>query len=279
MRKFAVIFICVLALFLPSGKAEAAQYTGIQKSANGVWNYYTDGKVDTSYNGLAKYNNNWWYVKNGEIQFGYTGLCKYNGSWWYVSGGKVNFSAKGLCKYNGTWWYIENGKVNFDYIGLCKYNGIWWYINFGKVDFSFTGIAVYGGKAWYVKNGQIDWSYTGDFSFCGAATKTVKGYDVDYKVVNGQAFYKKAKSGDCPYTLYKLYVDGDKVYWYQIYYDDRGLVDVAIDIAREEARQKAEELGYTRNCIYTSGGPHSNVGYYNVGPVTYCEAKVIKIEH
>lgn len=322
MKKFATIFICVIALLIPLGQAQAAEYTGIRKSTNGVWNYYTNGEVDTSYNGLAKYNGDWWYVKNGEIRFDYTGLCKHNGTWWYVSGGKVNFKAKGLCKYNGTWWYVENGqvnfkaktlckyngswwyvqngqvnfkantlckyngqwwyvengKVNFDYIGLFKYNGTWWYFEDGILQWDFTGIAVNHAGAWYVKNGQIDFSYTGEFSFCGAATKNVKGYDLDYKVVNGKATYKKAEKGNCPYTLYKLEDHGEYVCWYQLLYDERGLVDKAVDIVSTRGKQQAKELGYTSYSIQTTGGPNHSVGNYNVGPVIYCKAYVYSIE-
>lgn len=154
------IFLMAFFLLMPQMKAQAAEKNGVAKAADGNWYYYEQGKVQTSYQGLAKYKENWWYFKNGKLNFSYKGLCKHNGDWWYVSGGKVNFNAKGLCKYNGNWWYIENGKVNFNKKTLCKHNGAWWYVSGGKVNFNATGLCKYKDAWWYVENGKVNFNKT-----------------------------------------------------------------------------------------------------------------------
>ena len=129
-------------------------------SETGLWGYYTDGEIDTSYTGLVKYSSQWWYVENGIIDFEYSGIVEYNGSYWYVSDSVVQI-VTGFYKAGDTWYYIDNGAVDFDYTGLAKNDYGWWYVTNGQLDTSYTGLAKNDYGWWYVSNGKLDTSYTG----------------------------------------------------------------------------------------------------------------------
>ena len=121
------------------------------KDSDGVWRYYTNNQVDTSYTGFAAsgsdqvYFNqwcaeyklfrsyfimveNWYYVQKGVRNTAYSGLSVYNGSWYYVKGGTADWSYTGLAQYNGVWYYVRQGSVDWEYTGLCQYDTIWFYI-------------------------------------------------------------------------------------------------------------------------------------------------------
>lgn len=169
---------------------KAVNLCGWGKNSAGLWCYYKNNAIDTSYTnvvkpgtakdyryikngveattytGLAKNNanNTWWYIKNGKIDFSYSGLAQYNGSWWRISGGNLDFSYKGFCKWNGTWWCIVNGRYDSSKANTLykNSNGTWYYIKEkGKIDFSYTGLVKYNNTWWYVKNGTLDFGFTG----------------------------------------------------------------------------------------------------------------------
>lgn len=104
----------------------AAPKNGLVKE-NGVWKYYTNGKVNTSFQGLVKYKNNWYYVRKGKIDFNYTGMGRTitTKRWYYVKKGKINFSYTGLAKNpeNNKLYYMKKGKFDTSYNGNVKYNG------------------------------------------------------------------------------------------------------------------------------------------------------------
>ena len=147
--------------------------SGLAKDENGIWYYYTNGKIDTSVTNLIYYNGSYYYVEKGKLNWDYTSLFLYKGNWYYVEKGKVNFGVTTLCKYNGSWWYVRNGSVDFSATTLCKYNGSWWYVRNGSVDFSATTLCKYDGKWYYVNKGVVDFSYSGPVVYNGK-TYTVK---------------------------------------------------------------------------------------------------------
>ncbi len=170
---------------------------GVCKS-DGVWAYYVDGQIQTSYTGFQKNANGWWYIKNGYVDFGtnsvirdkdtkgkstvdgtfgwwyvvsgkvqltYTGVANYKNAngWWYIKKGKVDFSANTVAKNKNGWWYVVGGKVQLTYTGVANYknaNG-WWYVKNGKVDFSANTVAKNKNGWWKVTKGKVDFSYTG----------------------------------------------------------------------------------------------------------------------
>ena len=135
--------------------------TGMYKGTDGKWYYYVNGKVDTSYIGLAKNAYGWWYMNKGKLDTSYTGLVKYKTNWVYVSNGKLDSSYTGLVKYKTNWVYVNNGKLDTSYTGLVKYKSNWVYVNKGKLDATYTGLVKYKSNWVYVNKGKLDASYTG----------------------------------------------------------------------------------------------------------------------
>ena len=140
---------------------------GLNK-VNGIWYYYNNNKIDTSYTGLVKYNGVWFYVNNGTVNWNYTGLVKYNGSWFYIQKGELKWGVNTLVKYNGVWFYINNSMIDWNYTGLFKYNGSWFYIEGGQLKWGANTLAKYNGVWFYINNSMIDWNYTGLFKYNGS---------------------------------------------------------------------------------------------------------------
>ena len=161
--------------------------------------YYTDGEIDTSYNGFAELTDEsgerWFYVENGKVPFTRddivegeineesswylirkseftpsTTVAQNRNGWWYVKDGKVDFEFKGFGKNEHGWWYMEDGKVSFKLTGLFKgaanieadAEGIddWWYVKESKVTKAET-VAQNDEGWWYVKDGRIDPTHNG----------------------------------------------------------------------------------------------------------------------
>lgn len=165
--------------------------SGLVQDSDGVWRYYKNNQVDTTYTGLATsgsdqvylkngvqdtsytsliYNDGtWYYLQKGVVNTSYSGLAAYNGSWYYVKGGTTDWTYTGLSQYNGIWYYVRQGSIDWDYTGLCQYNGIWFYIKNGALDWSYTGLCQYSGAWYYIKKGQVDWNYTGSCVYNGTS--------------------------------------------------------------------------------------------------------------
>lgn len=141
---------------------------------NGKWFYVRNGKVDTSYNGVAKNENGWWKIKKGEVDFTFTGLAKNENGWWYLKDGKVDFTYNGVVKNENGRWAVVNGKVDFDYNGLRKNENGWWYLKDGKVDPDYHGLVVNQYGTWVVKAGKVDFDFNGNYKYSGTNWK-IKG--------------------------------------------------------------------------------------------------------
>lgn len=147
-----ISFTCQVTVTIPDG---------LYKSDDGVWRYYVDGEVNTTYTGLVKYKTSWVYVINGELATSYTGLVKYKSSWVYIYKGKLNTTYTGLVKYKNSWVYVSKGKLDATYTGMAKYKTTWVYVTKGKLDPTYTGMARNAYGWWYMKNGKLDITYTG----------------------------------------------------------------------------------------------------------------------
>lgn len=168
---------------------------GIVKGPDGKWAMYTNGKVNTSYTGIAKNQYGWWRVKNGYVDFNANGIYRNEYGWWKTTNGKVTFDETGIFKNEYGWWRVVNSKVDFKASGIYKNqygwwkttggkvtfkeNGVfkneygWWKVQNSKVDFGFTGIAKNQYGRWYVKNGKVDFTKNGKVRYNGY-TYTVK---------------------------------------------------------------------------------------------------------
>ena len=208
---------CVFLYPVFSQTAYAGQNTvtsknGLLKDSDGVWRYYTNNQVDTSYTGFAAsgsdqvylingvqntsysgliYNGgNWYYVQKGVRNTAYSGLSVYNGSWYYVKGGTADWSYTGLAQYNGVWYYVRQGSVDWEYTGLCQYDTIWFYIKNGALDWNYTGLCQHSGVWYYITKGQVNWNYIGSCIYNGKSYYVEKGV-LNWKY-NSTAVYSSA---------------------------------------------------------------------------------------
>ena len=224
----------------PSTAEDDEVLSGLNK-VDGVWGYYVDGVLDTSYTGLASNSAGTWYVEDGIVDFGYTGLAEIDGNLYYFSGSRLS-SNTGLYKFNGTWYYFESGVVDFDYTGLVKNSSGWWYVEDSIVDFGYTGLVGYNGSYWYVYNSNVKfvtglykingtWYYISNgaaaFSYTGLAVNSagtwyVEGGIVDFGYtglaeIDGNLYYFSGSRLSSNTGLYKF--NGT---WY---YFESGVVD------------------------------------------------------
>ena len=194
----------------------ATSYTGVAKNQNGWWRI-KNGYVDFSYTGIANNENGWWRIENGKVNFKATGVYKNENGWWRVENGKVDFKATGVYKNENGWWRVENGKVNFNANGVFKNENGWWRVSKGKVDFNFTGIAGNAYGNWYCKNGKVDFNKNGTVSYNGKKYIVENGkasiYNpapekFDANVVKTQlqtkAYSYKSTYGDYGYCVLKI---------------------------------------------------------------------------
>ena len=208
---------CVFLYPVFSQTAYAGQNTvtsknGLLKDSDGVWRYYTNNQVDTSYTGFAAsgsdqvylingvqntsysgliYNGgSWYYVQKGVRNTAYSGLSVYNGSWYYVKGGTADWSYTGLAQYNGVWYYVRQGSVDWEYTGLCQYDTIWFYIKNGALDWNYIGLCQHSGVWYYITKGQVNWNYTGSCIYNGKSYYVEKGV-LNWKY-NSAAVYSSA---------------------------------------------------------------------------------------
>ena len=139
----------------------AAYGNGLFKNSSGVWAYYTDGKIDTTYTGLAKNDYGWWYVNAGYLDLTYTGMAKNAYGWWYVTDGMLDTSYTGLASNDYGTWYMVNGALASSVSGLTKVGSVWVYLTNGMVNTGYTGLADNSYGTWYIVNGYIDTSASG----------------------------------------------------------------------------------------------------------------------
>ncbi len=182
--------------------------TGLVLDTDGVWKYYKDGGVDTTYTGLASNEYGWFYVENGMINWNYTGLTEYNGTWFYVENGVLNWGYIGLVEYNGIWFYINGGVIDWNYTGLVEYAGTWFYVNGGILDWSYTGLASNEYGWFYVQGGVLNWSYNGLVEYAGTWFYVTGGF-IDWSTTtvteyNGYRFYVENSMINWNYTGYYM---------------------------------------------------------------------------
>ena len=121
---------------------------GIAVASDGKKYYYDNGKINTSYTGLASYQGMKYYVLAGIVQENYTGLVLYENVWYYVKNGMVDWTFTGLVLYYGSWYYVEKGMLNWNYNGLVNYNGTLYRVEKGVLNWNYSGRVWYNGR-WY----------------------------------------------------------------------------------------------------------------------------------
>ena len=76
------------------------------------------------FTGLKKLGDVWYYIINGRWQSGFTGLAKYNtGSWYYVDEGVIDYSFNGIVKQGSCTYYVKSGKWQKGFDGKIVIDG------------------------------------------------------------------------------------------------------------------------------------------------------------
>ena len=154
------------------------KFTGLANEADkdGVWWYYTDGKIDKTHTGVDQNKYGWWRVENGKVNFNAQSIYQNQYGWWKTTDGevtfkensiyqneygwwkcknsKVDFNAQSIYQNKYGWWKTTNGKVTFKEQGVYQNNYGWWKCKDSKVDFNANGKVTYNGKTYNVKNGK-----------------------------------------------------------------------------------------------------------------------------
>ena len=191
--------------YFTNGKVDTSKNGLLQDPVSKNWYMFSNGYVNSAYSNLVKYGNDWYYVRNGKIDWTYTTLAQVNGkgSWYYVENGKLNWNYTGLAQNQSGWFYVKKGIVDWSFSGLTQYKGSWFYVTKGKLDWSYSNLVKYNGTWFYVHTGRVDWTYT--------TLAQVNGKGDWYYVKNGKI--------DWTYTgLFKYgngwyYVEKGKVNW------------------------------------------------------------------
>lgn len=212
------MIVSVMSVAFAAEKFDPGLYTSSKgitvEKVNGKWVATRNGKIDKSYNGIAKNDNGWWLVRGGYVKFDYTGIAKNENGWWRIVGGKVDFYATGVYKNENGWFYCAGGCVDFGFTGIAGNDNGYWYIKNGCVDFNKNGTVYYKGVKWTVKNGKAvgeipkqvkqafgaaganQASYKNGHKYC-IAVNTKQNIVVVYKTDSVGNFTKPVKSFVC----------------------------------------------------------------------------------
>lgn len=210
MKKFllmcAIALTAIFFISIPSRAAESNEIKFIDEGNGFIWCTTDNFNVDSSVNGLVKYNGKWLYFENGYHNNLYSGLAKNKFGWWYVKNGKLDLSHTGIaCNKYGKWFvkkgkldltytgfakeyytdyydtvysrmaYVIKGKVNTKYSAMVKTARSWVYVENGYYSPDYTGFAKNQYGYWYFNNGRINTKYTGFVSNKYGEWYVVKG--------------------------------------------------------------------------------------------------------
>ena len=140
---------------------------GIILDEDGVYRYYTDGYVDTLYEGVAEYRGGLFLVKNGLINTKAEGLTECGADWYYCSAGKVHTEATQLVSYNGAWFFVTKGVLDRSKEGRVGYDTGFFIVSGGQLHYEYTGLwqdpatmewAYYDhGQFWPYYSGEVEY--------------------------------------------------------------------------------------------------------------------------
>lgn len=85
-------------------------FEGPLKTKKGIW-VFQKGKLDNTYNGIRKLNDDWIYFTEGRQDKQYKGIATNEFGVWYIAKGKVDFSYNGKVKHLGRTYKVKNGQV------------------------------------------------------------------------------------------------------------------------------------------------------------------------
>ena len=206
---------------------------GLKLSSDGNWYMYSDGLVNTDFNGMAENEYGWWKITNGTVDFSYNGLDYNEYGWWKFNNGTVDFSYNGMTENEYGWWKFNNGTVDFSYNGMAENEYGWWKFNNGTVDFSYNGMAENEYGWWKFTDGILDLSYDGMAENEYGWWKFTNGLlDFNYNgIAKNEYGYWKFTNGTIDFDLNEMIYD-DEYGWVKV---TNGFVDLEYNgIAKNE---------------------------------------------
>ena len=143
----------------------AVKQNGLADSAdsNGDWWYYTDGKIDTSHNGVDQNKYGWWRVENGKVNFTAQSIYQNQFGWWKTTNGKVTFKEEGVFQNGFGWWRVKDSKVDFNAQSIYQNQYGWWKTTNGKVTFKENGLFSNQYGTWKVENSKVNFNFNGTY--------------------------------------------------------------------------------------------------------------------
>ena len=206
---------------------------GLKLSSDGNWYMYSDGLVNTDFNGMAENEYGWWKITNGTVDFSYNGLDYNEYGWWKFNNGTVDFSYNGMTENEYGWWKFNNGTVDFSYNGMAENEYGWWKFTDGILDLSYDGMAENEYGWWKFTDGILDLSYDGMAENEYGWWKFTNGLlDFNYNgIAKNEYGYWKFTNGTIDFDLNEMIYD-DEYGWVIV---NNGLVDLEYNgIAQNE---------------------------------------------
>mgnify|MGYP000192228960 FL=1 len=206
---------------------------GLKLSSDGNWYMYSDGLVNTDFNGMAENEYGWWKITNGTVDFSYNGLDYNEYGWWKFNNGTVDFSYNGMTENEYGWWKFNNGTVDFSYNGMAENEYGWWKFTDGILDLSYDGMAENEYGWWKFTDGILDLSYDGMAENEYGWWKFTNGLlDSNYNgIAKNEYGYWKFTNGTIDFDLNEMIYD-DEYGWVKV---TNGFVDLEYNgIAKNE---------------------------------------------
>ena len=151
--------------YKPTPVEPVSKFTGLANEADkdGNWWYYTDGKIDTTHNGVDNNKYGWWRVENGKVNFNAQGIYQNSFGWWKTTNGKVTFKEEGVFQNNFGWWRVKDSKVDFNAQSIYQNKFGWWKTTNGKVTFKENGLFSNQYGTWKVENSKVNFNFNGKY--------------------------------------------------------------------------------------------------------------------
>lgn len=123
--------------------------------------YYSDGKVNKDFKGLAEYEGEKYYVQNGTVDTKLTDVVYIDGTWYYIDKGRLNEETRDVIYHCGGWYFVENGTIDWTYTGVVEHCGGYFYVEKGQINWDYTGACKTDGVLYYIRKGSLDTSKNG----------------------------------------------------------------------------------------------------------------------
>lgn len=162
-----LLLVCLISTVYSLAASTAFAKSGertVALDGKGRWACMKNGRVETTYTGIAHNRYGWWRIEKGYVNFDAEGVYQNEYGWFYIRDGHVDWNHSGIEQNRYGWWRIRNGAVDWSANGVYHGRPGWWYVKCGRVDTHYTGLASNEYGNWYVRNGKVDFHKNGKYS-------------------------------------------------------------------------------------------------------------------